>query len=74
MLGVCKSPTSQDVTSGIVAAVQSALAAAGVVPERSHAMMIGTTNFTNALLSVPFILNSRANNRPQLVRRHTSSV
>lgn len=50
LLGACKSPTTPDVTGGIVAAVSAALAAAGLAPSALQAVMIGTTHFTNALV------------------------
>ncbi len=50
VLGANKSPTTPDVTSGIVKAVSSALAAAQIAPQALQAVMIGTTHFTNALI------------------------
>lgn len=50
LLGACKSPTTPDVTSGIVAAVQAALASARTPAANLRAVMIGTTHFTNALV------------------------
>lgn len=50
LLGSCKSPTTPDVTSGIVAAVSAALAAARLPASALRAVMIGTTHFTNALV------------------------
>lgn len=50
LLGACKSPTTADVTSGIVAAVRAALATARLQPQALQAVMIGTTHFTNALV------------------------
>ena len=50
LVGACKSPTTPDVTSGIVNAVSAALAAAGLAPAALQAVMIGTTHFTNALV------------------------
>lgn len=50
LLGACKSPTTPDVTSGIVAAVSAALAAARLPAGALRAAMIGTTHFTNALV------------------------
>lgn len=50
LLGACKSPTTPDVTSGIVAAVSAALAAAKLPAAALRAAMIGTTHFTNALV------------------------
>jgi N-methylhydantoinase A/oxoprolinase/acetone carboxylase beta subunit len=50
VLGACKSPTTPDVTTGIVKAVSAALAAARLAPSALQAVMIGTTHFTNALV------------------------
>lgn len=50
LVGACKSPTTPDVTSGIVNAVSAALAAAQLPPSALQAVMIGTTHFTNALV------------------------
>lgn len=50
LLGSNKSPTTPDVTGGIVAAVSAALAAAKVPAAALRAVMIGTTHFTNALV------------------------
>jgi N-methylhydantoinase A/oxoprolinase/acetone carboxylase beta subunit len=50
LLGACKSPTTPDVTSGIVKAVSAALAAARLPAQALRAAMIGTTHFTNALV------------------------
>jgi N-methylhydantoinase A/oxoprolinase/acetone carboxylase beta subunit len=45
-----KSPTSADIGSGIVRAIQEVLAAASVPPEEVAGVMVGTTHFTNALI------------------------
>jgi N-methylhydantoinase A/oxoprolinase/acetone carboxylase beta subunit len=45
-----KQPTSSDVTSGIVAALRSVLAAPGVDRPRVGHIMLGTTHATNAVL------------------------
>lgn len=50
LLGASKTSTTPDVTSGIVTAVQSALAAASLPAAALRAVMIGTTHFTNALV------------------------
>lgn len=50
LLGSHKAPTTPDVTGGIVAAVQAALAAAKLPAAALGAVMIGTTHFTNALV------------------------
>jgi N-methylhydantoinase A/oxoprolinase/acetone carboxylase beta subunit len=43
-----KTPTSQDITSGILAALSGILGQSGVDPASIEAVMIGTTHFTNA--------------------------
>ena len=48
--GSNKSPTTPDVTGGIVNAVQAALADARLPASALRAVMIGTTHFTNALV------------------------
>lgn len=45
-----KTPTTQDVTTGIADALNSVLADANVPPEEIKAVMIGTTHFTNAVV------------------------
>lgn len=50
VLGAHKSPTTPDVTTGIVRAVSAALAVAQLAPQSLQAVMIGTTHFTNALI------------------------
>ena len=50
VLAGVKSPTTPDVMSGVVAAMKSALAASGLVPEAIDVVMIGTTHFTNAVV------------------------
>ncbi|MET7605156.1 hydantoinase/oxoprolinase family protein [Streptomyces avermitilis] len=50
VLATVKRHTSQDVTSGIVDALQAGLAAAGLQPKAVQAVMIGTTHFTNAVV------------------------
>lgn len=50
LLGSNKSPTTPDVTGGIVAAVSAALEAAQLPASALQAVMIGTTHFTNALV------------------------
>jgi N-methylhydantoinase A/oxoprolinase/acetone carboxylase beta subunit len=48
--GWAKTPTTADVTGGIVAAVREALAGAQTAPADVRAVMIGTTHFTNAVV------------------------
>lgn len=46
----CKSPTTEDVSSGIAAALSIVLGETGVAPGAIDAVMIGTTHFTNAVV------------------------
>ncbi|HYH11493.1 MAG TPA: hydantoinase/oxoprolinase family protein [Thermomicrobiales bacterium] len=46
----CKTPTTADVTSGIVTAVSAILETAGADPTGISGVMIGTTHFTNAVI------------------------
>ena len=51
VLAEAKTPTTADVTGGIVAALRSAdQSAGGVDASQVHAVMIGTTHFTNAVV------------------------
>lgn len=50
ILSGVKSPTTEDVMSGVVDAVTRAMAEAGVTAEGVTAVMIGTTHFTNAVV------------------------
>lgn len=50
VLATHKAPTTPDVGSGIVAAIDDVLGAAAVPPGSIGAVMIGTTHFTNALV------------------------
>lgn len=50
VIAAVKRPTSADVVSGIVDAVQSLIGEAQVGPEAIRAVMIGTTHFTNAFV------------------------
>jgi N-methylhydantoinase A/oxoprolinase/acetone carboxylase beta subunit len=50
VVGWAKRPTTPDVTSGIVAALSGALAAAQVERRSVGAVMVGTTHFTNAVV------------------------
>lgn len=45
-----KTPTTEDVASGVMAAIQGAMAAAGTVATDIECVMIGTTQFTNAVI------------------------
>ncbi len=46
----CKTPTTDDVTTGIVTAVSTILETGGVTPADIAGVMIGTTHFTNAVI------------------------
>lgn len=50
VLAEVKSPTSADVTTGILDGLRSLLAQSGVAPEAIETVMIGTTHFTNAVV------------------------
>ena len=50
VLASAKTATTADVTSGIVATLQSLMTGADVQPDALRAVMIGTTHFTNALV------------------------
>ncbi len=50
ILSGVKSPTTEDVTSGVVDAVERALSDAGADKSAVTAVMIGTTHFTNAVV------------------------
>ncbi|MFC9972396.1 hydantoinase/oxoprolinase N-terminal domain-containing protein [Spirillospora sp. NPDC127200] len=50
VLATVKSPTTPEVTGGVVAAVAAVLADSGVPPGAVTAVMIGTTHFVNALV------------------------
>src|ERR671937_119612 len=45
-----KTPTTSDVTGGIVAALRAVMASSPDTVERVQAVMIGTTHFTNAVV------------------------
>jgi len=49
ILGSIKTPTTQDVTSGVVNALRQVLKESKTAPESLDAVMIGTTHFTNAV-------------------------
>jgi len=50
LLAACKRATSEDIGSGVVAAITEVLRQASVAPSALAAVMIGTTQFTNALV------------------------
>lgn len=49
VLGV-KSPTTEDVTGGIIASLSRVLSESGISADQISAVMIGTTHFTNAVV------------------------
>src|SRR5262245_37562147 len=50
VIAEAKTPTTPDVTAGIVTALRSVVEASGVEVARVQAVMIGTTHFTNAVV------------------------
>src|SRR6266576_2486300 len=50
VLAEVKTPTTADVTSGIVAALRSLISSGGVEASQVQGVMIGTTHFTNAVV------------------------
>lgn len=50
VVAACKSPTTEDVSSGISAALSTVLGESGVAASAIDAVMIGTTHFTNAVI------------------------
>src|SRR5712691_10694916 len=50
VLGWVKTPTTADVTSGIVTALQELLQQTAAVPSDIRGVMLGTTHFTNAVV------------------------
>ncbi len=50
VVSLSKSPTTGDVSGGIIAAIRHVLDDGGVSPETIAAVMIGTTHFTNAFV------------------------
>ena len=57
VVAAVKSPTTEDVGGGIVAAVGEVLTAAGIAAGSIDSVMIGTTQFTNAFVErrKPFV-------------------
>jgi len=60
ILSGVKSPTSEDVMGGVVAAVEQAIAEAGIDKAQISAVMIGTTHFTNAVVERRHIARTAA--------------
>ncbi|MGC4191053.1 MAG: hydantoinase/oxoprolinase family protein [Thermomicrobiales bacterium] len=50
VLAKLKTPTTEDVTSGITTAIRSVLAQSGTATDAIASVMIGTTHFTNAIV------------------------
>src|SRR5262249_56275750 len=50
VVGWVKTPTTADVTSGIVTALQELLQQTAAAPSAIRGVMIGTTHFTNAVV------------------------
>ena len=51
-----KAPTSENVSDGIVTAVESVLKASSIRTEQVQSVMVGTTQFTNAFVERRFLL------------------
>ncbi|GMQ86590.1 MAG: hydantoinase/oxoprolinase family protein [Acidimicrobiia bacterium] len=60
VLGTVKSPTTPDVTSGIVAALRSLTDEGTLVPAAVTSVMIGTTHFTNAVVEAKRLVPTAA--------------
>ncbi|MEK6439372.1 hydantoinase/oxoprolinase family protein [Pseudonocardia sp. T1-2H] len=56
VLAEVKSPTSADVTTGILDGLRSLLAQSGIAAETVETVMIGTTHFTNAVVEARRLL------------------
>lgn len=50
LLAAFKAPTTDDVQTGVVDAIEDVLTQAGIAPSRIDCIMIGTTQFTNAFV------------------------
>ncbi len=50
LLGACKRPTTEDIESGVIEAITNVLRDSGRAPSQLDAVMIGTTQFTNAFV------------------------
>src|SRR5947209_7901286 len=60
VLGEVKTPTTADVTSGIVTALSKLVVDSHVQPARVMAVMIGTTHFTNAVVEAKRLMPTAA--------------
>ena len=56
VLAATKSPTTEDVSSGIIAAIKTVLGASKRHPKDIQVVMIGTTHFTNAFVEAKRLL------------------
>jgi N-methylhydantoinase A/oxoprolinase/acetone carboxylase beta subunit len=50
VLASCKTPTTENVETGVIGALREVLGRSGTAPEAIVAVMIGTTHFTNAVI------------------------
>lgn len=60
VLGSVKSPTTGDVTSGIVTSLRALIEAGTLVPGEVTSVMIGTTHFTNAVVEAKHLVPTAA--------------
>ena len=60
VLGSVKSPTTGDVTSGIVTSLKALIDARTLVPSEVTGVMIGTTHFTNAVVEAKHLVPTAA--------------
>jgi N-methylhydantoinase A/oxoprolinase/acetone carboxylase beta subunit len=56
VVAAVKTPTTEDVTEGVVRSLELLLAEGGFSPDQVSAVMIGTTHFTNALVEAKELL------------------
>jgi len=59
-LGSVKSPTTADVTTGIVTSLRALIDAGALVPGEVTSVMIGTTHFTNAVVEAKHLVPTAA--------------
>jgi len=57
VLAATKQPTTEDVSSGIIAAIRAVLDQSGIGTDAIEVVMIGTTHFTNAFVEAKRLLN-----------------
>ncbi len=60
VLDSVKSPTTADVTTGIVTSLRALIAAGALVPSKVTGVMIGTTHFTNAVVEAKHLVPTAA--------------